>query len=292
MLEKLKSIAIFAAVVDERSFRGAARKLAVSPAVVSLHIKKLEEQIGAPLLYRSTRRIRLTQDGKAFYPAAKAMISAANDGLGQFASQANIHLTELRVAMPDTLSTNPIIERIADFIKNHAGIRLNLMSTDHQQSLINEGHDVAIRMGHFKDSDLKSKRIGEDERILVCSPKYFNDKANPHTPEDISTWDFVSFSLVPDYMVLHKGELVSDNIWGTVIAKGSSAQSVRALCASGLGLAALPYHLVKKDLDTKRLVRVLPDWDDPKKLPIYLVWISNADLSLATREFINFMSRK
>lgn len=290
MIDKLKSMAIFAAVVDEGSFRGAAKKLAISPAIVSLHVKKLEEQIGAPLLYRSTRRIRLTQDGKAFYPAAKAMISAANDGLGQFASQANIHLTELRVAMPDTLSTNPIIDRISDFVKNHTGIRLNLMSTDHQQSLINEGHDVAIRMGHFKDSDLKSKRIGEDERILVCAPSYANKKTRPQAPQDLSDWDFVSFSLVPDYMVLHKEELVSENIWGTVIAKGSSAQSVRALCAAGLGLAALPYHLVKRDLEAQRLIRILPDWHDPKKLPIYLVWISNADLSLATREFINFMS--
>ena len=292
MIDKLKSIAIFAAVADEASFRGAAKKLSISPAIVSIHIKKLEEQIGAPLLYRSTRRVTLTQEGKSFYESAKLMITAAQNGLGQFASQASTHLTDLRVAMPDTLSSNPIMDKIAGFTKNHAGIRLNLMSTDQRQSLIGEGHDVAIRMGHFKDSDLKSKRIGQDTRILVASPDYCATKNPPTHPEDLKQWDFISFSIVPDQIALKKGNVLTDNVWGHVVAKANSAASVRALCVAGLGVAALPYHLVEAELNTGQLLHILPEWCDPKVLPIYLVWIPNADLNLAAREFINFMSRK
>ena len=77
MIDQLKSMAIFARVVDEGTFRGAAKKLSISPAIVSIHVKKLEEKIGAPLLYRSTRSVTLTQDGKAFYQAAKAMMASA-----------------------------------------------------------------------------------------------------------------------------------------------------------------------------------------------------------------------
>ncbi|MEP4052325.1 MAG: LysR family transcriptional regulator [Litorimonas sp.] len=291
MIDKLKSMAIFATIVEEGTFRGAAKKLAVSPAIVSLHVKKLETQIGAPLLYRSTRRVTLTQDGEAFYESVKLMMSAAEDGLNHFSSQARTQLTELRVAIPDTLSVNPIMTKITAFAKNHTGIRLNLMSTDKRQSLIGEGHDVAIRMGYFKDSDLKSKRIGEDRRVVVASPAYLEKKADPEAPEDLLTWDFISFSLVPDHLQLKQGNDTSQNVVGNVIAKANSALSVRALCLSGMGVALLPYHLVERDLEMGRLIRVLPSWEDTKVLPIYIVWIPNADLSLATREFINFMSR-
>ena len=292
MIDQLKSMAIFASVVEEASFRGAAKTLNLSPAIVSIHVKKLEEQIGAPLLYRSTRRVTLTQNGKAFYQSAKAMLSAARDGLDQFAEQASTQLTDLRVAIPDSLSTNPIIEKISAYAKNHTGIRLNLMSTDHQENLIGEGYDVAIRMGHFKDSEMKSKRIGEDRRVLVASPSYFNSQLKPTKPDDLKSWEFISFSLVPDSIALKKAKSKSGNIWGTVMAKASSTQSVMALCLAGLGVAALPYHLVKRDLIANRLLQILPDWEDETVLPIYLVWIPNADLSLATREFINFMSLK
>lgn len=292
MIDHLKSMAIFASVAEESSFRGAAGKLSLSPAMVSIHIKKLEEKIGAPLFYRSTRRVTLTQEGKVFYESAKAMIAIARDGLDQFSNKANTHLTELRLAMPDTLALNPIINKLAAFSKNHTGVRLNVMSTDQQQSLIGEGHDVAIRMGFFKDSDLKSKRIGEDKRLLVAAPFYAITRPAPSEPKDLRDWDFISFSLVPENIKLTKGQSKPQSIWGNVIAKANSAQSVHALCVAGMGVAALPLHTVERDLRDGKLVHVLPEWEDKEVLPIYLVWPSNAKLNLATREFINFMSRK
>lgn len=291
MIDQLKSMAIFASVVEEATFRGAAKKLAISPAIVSIHIKKLEEQIGAPLFYRSTRRVTLTQDGKAFYQAAKAMMSSARDGLEQFSSKARIHLTELRIAMPETLVTNPVFEKLTAFAKNHSGIRLNLISTDKRQSIIGEGHDVAIRMGKFEDSDLKIKRIGEDKRVLVAAPSYMKDRPKPDHPRDLMESAFVSFSLVPESIHLKYKKMKVQNIWGKTMAKASSAQTVRFLCIAGLGIAALPYHEVKRDIDLGHLELVLPEWSDMTVLPIFLVWTRNADLNVATREFINFMSR-
>jgi len=258
---------------------------------VSIHIKRLEEQIGSALLYRSTRQITLTQDGKTLYQSSKAMVQSAENGLGQFARQASTQLTDLRVAIPDTLSSNPIFEKIALFTKNHTGIRLNIMSTDQQQNLIEERHDVAIRMGYFKNSDLKSKRIDEDQRVVVVSPNWLSVKSTPTMPDDLLSWDFISFSIVPDGLILQKGSTKSDNIWGNVVAKANSVASVHALCLAGLGIATLPYHLVKTDIQSGRLTHLLSDWKDTKALPIYLVWIPNADLNTATREFINFMSR-
>ena len=291
MIDQLKSMGIFVTVADEATFRGAAKKLSISPGIVSIHIKKLEEKIGAPLFYRSTRRVTLTQDGIAFYSAAKAMMTSARDGLDLFSNQASVNLTDLRIAIPDTLASNPIFERIIAFGKNHTGIRVNLMSTDQQQSLIGEGYDVAIRMGHFENSDLKSKRIGEDSRVLVAAPTYIKSKPTAESPHDLKTWDFVSFSLVPESIDLKMESSEPINLWGQTIARASSTQTVHALCSAGLGVAALPSHEVAKDVESGRLELVLPEWKDPTLLPIYLVWAQNADLNIATREFINFMSQ-
>ncbi len=292
MIEQMKSMAIFAAVVEAQSFRGAAKKLSLSPSVVSLHVKKLEQQIGVPLLYRSTRQVTLTQDGETLYNAATAMVSSARDGLDSFANRANTHLTDLRIAMPNTITKNPIFERIAKFARLHSGVRINLMSTDKKQNLIGEGHDVAVRMGVFENSDLKSKRIGEDRRILVCSPEYFSQLPQAMIPEDLSHSKFIGFSVVPDGIRLERKGIRTDRLWGDVIAKSSSVDAVRSLCVFGLGISALPYHEVANDIASGRLQRVLPEWEDITVLPIYLVWPKNAAIGVATREFIDFMSEK
>lgn len=234
----------------------------------------------------------MTDDGKRLHISAKMMLSAARDGLDLFTTRADESLTELRVAMPDVLATNPIMESIAEFANNHRGVRLNLMSSDQQQSLIGEGHDVAIRMGYFEDSDLKSKRIGQDLRTLIAAPSFLKKKPTPKNPRDLTNWEFISFSLVPDYIELQRGAKKPEPVTGKVVAKASSTKTVRALCLAGLGMAALPFKQVEFDLNEGRLQQVLPDWNDTKILPIYLVWPTNAQLNLVTREFISFLSRK
>ncbi|MDE1467965.1 LysR family transcriptional regulator [Aurantiacibacter sp. D1-12] len=283
-------MAIFVSVVDEKSFRGAAKKLLISPSVVSLHVKTLEQQIGAPLLYRSTRAQSLTREGVRLYEIAKKMVTTARDGLELFGSHAPEQLTDLRVAIPDTLVSNPIFSRITDFAKNHTGVRLNLMSSDIQQNMLRKGYDVAVRMGAMTDSDLKMKRISQDDRVVIASPEYVASKPAPKSPDDLKQWDFISFSAVPDGIELSKGKPAAELIWGKTVALADSVNSVCGLAVEGLGVATLPYYEVKPLLDDGKLVRILPEWSD-RSLGIYVVWPRNADLNVATREFISHLSR-
>lgn len=289
MIDQLKSMAIFVSVVEQKSFRGAAKKLLISPSVVSLHIKKLEEQVGAPLLYRSTRVISLTREGQQFYKATKKMVTSAQNSLQMFGEQASEQLTDLRVAIPDTLVTNPVFSTIANFAKNHTGIRLHLMSSDIQANLLREGYDVAVRMGRMTDSDLKMKQISQDTRVVVASPDYIASKEKPETPDDLKSWDFISFSAVPDGIELKWNKEKPKLIWGNTVAFGDSIKSVKGLTIAGLGVATIPYYDIKDELETGKLQQVLPGWSD-RELGIYVVWAKNADLNLATREFINYMS--
>ena len=289
MIDQLKSMAIFAQVVDEKSFRGAAKKLLISPSIVSLHIKKLEEEIGAPLLYRSTRALSVTREGEQFYKAATVMVKAARNGLEMFGDQATEQLTELRVAIPETFVSHPVFGRIIEFAKNNTGIRLNLISSDVQQNLLSEGYDVAIRMGVMKDSDLKMKRVSEERRIVVAAPSYLASKSKPLKPEDLKTWDFISFSAVPGEIELQKPKVKPQLIWGRTVIAADSVKTVRKLAIAGFGVATLPYHEVQRDLNEKRLKQVLPEWSD-KVIGIYVVWPRNADINLSTRKFINYLS--
>ncbi len=289
MIDQLKSMAIFAKVVEEMSFRGAANKLRISPSIVSLHIKQLEERIGSPLIYRSTRAMSLTSEGRAFYQFARKMVSAARDGLDLFGEHAHAQLTELRVAIPQTLVSNPVFSKITAFAKNHTGIRLHVISSDIQQDMLREGHDVAIRMGRLADSELKMKKIGEDRRVVIASPSYLAGKPVPTSPDDLNDWDFISFSAVPDGVELRKPKQRAKLTWGKTSAMADSVQTVRELAIAGLGVATLPFHEVKRELEEKCLEQVLPEWSD-RTLGIYIVWPRNADLSLATREFINYLS--
>lgn len=289
MIDQLKSMAIFANVVEENSFRGAAKKLKISPSIVSLHIKNLEQQIGAPLLYRSTRSLSVTREGQQLYEAAKAMLTTARDGLDLFATDAETKLTDLRIAIPETLTSNPAFDKITAFAKNHTGIRLTLISSDVRGNLLSEGHDLAVQMGRLSDSELKSKKIGEDHRIVVAAPAFLDKIPEIAHPDDLNDLDFISFSVVPDGLELRKGRSNPKPYWGKTAIIADSMRTVRKLTVQGLGITALPYYEAEEDLKNNRLIHILPEWSD-RVLGIYIVWPRNADLSLATREFINYLS--
>ena len=289
MLDKLKSMAIFVSVVDEKSFRGAAKKLSLSPSIVSLHIKNLEQKIGAPLLYRSTRALSLTREGEQFYKAATAMVASARSGLDLFAKDASTTLTDFRIAIPQTLTSNPVFAKIAAFAKNHTGIRMTLISSDVRGNLLRQGHDLTIQMGELSNSELRSKKIGEDRRIVIAAPSYLAGKTLPTCPEDLKAWDFISFLPVSDTIAFRKTGSEPKIVWGKTIIATDSVQTMGNLAIQGVAIAAIPYHEVERDIYQNRLVQLLPDWS-AEDLGIYLVWPRNADLNLATREFINYMS--
>lgn len=289
MIDQLKSMAIFVTVVEANSFRGAAERLQLSPSVVSSHITKLEKQVGAALLYRSTRALSLTREGERFYVSAQKMVQSARSGLNLFSGSAPEKLTEIRIAMPVTLCTHPTFLKIIDFIDDHSGVMVTLLSSDRPQDLLKDGIDVAVRMGNFRDSDMKTRNIGEARRAIVAAPSYIAMKNKPAQPRDLLNWDFISFALVPDTVSLTRPGQKPQVVWGKTVAVADSVETMRALAIAGMGLTALPLHAVQDDIEQNRLVEVLPDWTE-QILAINLTWPRNANLNRSAREFIDFMS--
>ncbi len=288
MIDLLKSLAVFVYVVEEGSFRAASFRLKLSPSVVSHHINLLEKRLGVVLFYRSTRAITLTDEGSRLFESASTMVAAADDSLGLYADSAENRLVELRVAIPNMLTGHSLFDRIVKFAKASPGIRLNLMSSDVALNLIKENVDIAIRVGKLKDADLKTRKIGQDKRVIVASPALMKRYKKPKHPDELASWDCIGFSSVPDNFTFRKGRSVC-NVWGSVAATTDAVSTMHQLCVAGIGVAGLPYETAKEDLKAKRLLEILPEWSG-EKLDIYAMWAKNADIKKQTRDFIDYLA--
>ena len=164
---------------------------------------QLEQRVGTALIYRSTRKLSLTHEGQVLYEHAKAMIDAAETGLSEIAGETAEPQGKLTVTLPSLVARGPLNTRIAEFCKRYPGITLNLIYTDTRQDLIANGIDLAIRAGNMPDSSLKSRRIGEIERKLVCSAEYYESRdSHRDRQKNLETWDWIRLSMLSPSRVL------------------------------------------------------------------------------------------
>ncbi|MFK7967527.1 MAG: LysR family transcriptional regulator [Burkholderiaceae bacterium] len=287
MIDQLKSLAVFVYVVEEGSFRAASARLELSPSVVSHHINQLEKKLGVALFYRSTRTISLTEDGSRLLQSATDMIAAAENSLGMYATSAENRLINMRVAIPNMLQEHPLFDRIVKFAKIRPGIKLILMSSDTALNLIKENVDVAIRVGKLSDSEFKARKIGQDRRVTVASTTLLERYEKLTHPNQLSTWDCISFSSVPDVFYFKRGRS-NFKVWGVTAAATDTVSTMQRLCIAGVGVAGLPYESAKADIDKRKLIEILPDWSN-HPLDIYALWAKNAELKKHTRDFVDYL---
>ncbi len=275
MIDLLRQMAIFAKTVDHGSFRGAAKALNLSPSVVSHHISQLEEQLGTALLYRSTRKLSVTDDGARLLVQARAMVSAAEAGLEDLADRGRELSGQLSLTMPAVMTQTVVTERIATFSAAHPNVHLTIDFSDTRRELIGAGFDLAIRMGWLADSALKARKLFDLDRFLVASPEFLEAQTPPEVPKDLESWSWLELSPVPlkPRFKLPNGKTTT--IRPSPRIRVNDAHALRHLARSGAGLAILPDRLVKRDLSDGVLARLRPEWAlDP--IGVYVVWPPNA----------------
>ena len=291
MINDLKALAIFAETARLGSFRKAAKKLSLSPSVVSYHILQLEQKLKTPLMYRSTRKLSLTSQGEILYQHASEMVERANEGMNKLFSYDGTLSGNLTVTIPSALTRSPINRKIAEFSKRYPGVSLRLIYTDLRQDLIEKSIDIAIRTGDLEDSSLKSKRIGKIKRKLVCSNDYLSSRKMPQHPRDLKGWRWIWFEIMPKYR-----ELTSDSGEEYLLKYDSSNISVDSveamteLCCLGLGLTTPPDFLVQDSLERGVLMELLPNWN-LKRVPVSALWHANSQADYKVRAFLDFIQR-
>lgn len=269
MIDQLRQMAIFAKTIDHGSFRGAANDLRLSPSVVSHHISQLEEHIGVPLLHRSTRKLRLTPEGERLLTAARNMLDAVEADLLQLSVSAKEPSGELRVTIPSALSQSPLTDTLAKFTLKFPRIALTLDYTDLRRELIEDGFDVAIRLGFTGKNSPTSRVLFHGKRKLVASPAFLSGKDTVTEPKDLQDWSWISLKPAqnrPQIFAHGDGRRQSFKPKSKICC--SDARALYRFARAGAGLAVVPDYLCVEDEANGLVKHLLPDWKVPSLIAL------------------------
>ena len=261
-LPDLEAWAIFAKVVELRSFTAAADDLAISKATVSKAVTRLERSLGLQLFHRSSRHLSLTDSGRALAGRAQQLLE-----LGEAAEEAAREDSEtprgmIRLAAPMSFGFNHVAPMLAEFLCDYPEIRIDLHLSDERVDIIAEGFDVALRIANLPDSALRSRRLGDVPSRLVAAPAYLERCGTPAHPSDLADHACLSYTNVPMPEVWQFTSIAGDEV--TVAVRGplrtNSGEAMLPALRRGLGIARLPGFIVDEDIDKGRLVTLLPEW--------------------------------
>ena len=276
MIDRLRQMAIFAKTIDHGSFRGAARELRLSPSVISHHISQLEDSLGVALIYRSTRKLSLTPEGHRLLAAAHKMVEAVEGELADLSVSATAPSGELRVTLPSVLSHSHFTEQIAAFSKAYPRIKLLLDFSDTRRALIDDGFDIAIRMGPKAKSSATSRKLFSVERKLVGSAEYLSSQPVPDDPKDLVGWDWLALTPVHSAPIaFSKAGGNRESVKPEPQVFANDAQALYRLARAGAGLAIVPDFLADADLASGLMQNVLPDWE-LNAIEVFADWPANA----------------
>lgn len=289
MINDLRAITLFVRTVELGSFRGAAEAFSISPSVVSYHIAALEKKHGIALLYRSTRKLALTNEGMKFFERAKKMVVAAEEAINVLNENTVSPYGNIRVSMPAALVRGDYTRKIAAFSKDHPNVHVSIRCTDEPVDLIASGVDLALRTGELKDSSLKSKRIGTVQRKLVCSADYFTKQPPAETPMALADWEWVRLKMLPAIRDMSGPNGEKHSIHFKAHIEVDSVEAMYQLVRHGAGLASPPDFLVKEDLEAGTMVEVFPKWRIPD-MKVWTVWPPNVPKDSLTMRLIDYLA--
>ncbi|WNG25945.1 LysR family transcriptional regulator [Cystobacter fuscus] len=269
----LNELLVFAKVVQAGSFTAAARGLRMPKSTVSRKVSELEERVGAQLLQRTTRQLRLTEVGQAYYEhCARIVAEAEQADLVVTRMQAAPHGL-LRVTAPLTFSIlGPIV---TEFLRRYPDVQVEMVCSDRTVDLVDEGFDLAIRAGKLADSSLMARRLGNIERVVVASPDYLRARGTPKTPRDLEKHDCLLFgsSREANHWALRSGSKSVEVQVPTRLAV-NEPDMLRGMALAGAGIALLPNIACAEDVTSGRLQHLLPDWA-ASETPVHAVYPSS-----------------
>jgi DNA-binding transcriptional LysR family regulator len=261
-LPDFEAWAIFASVVEHRSFSGAADALAVSKATVSKAITRLEARLGTSLFHRTSRRLTLTDSGRALADHAQRILSEGQTAEEAAFESASAPVGLVRLAAPLTFGIRHLAPALAEFMTLHPGIKIDLRLSDAFVDIVGEGIDIAIRIAELPDSSLRARRLGPVNGHIVASPAYFDRVGRPRHPADLAHHACFVYTntATPDVWRFRRagGEEAAVRIDGPI--RTDNGDAMLPALRAGLGVARLPDFLVSEELAAGRLESVLDDW--------------------------------
>ena len=292
-MDRLLSMAVFKRVVDAGSFAGAARHFGMSPEMAGNHVKALEAHLGVRLLNRTTRRMHLTEAGAAYHARCAHILSEIEEAEAEAGVQQAAPSGLLRITGPLTFGEQHLGPAISDYLARYPSVSVEVFLSDRHVNLIDEGFDLAVRIGEPPDSTLITRRLATAQLVLCAAPTYLERRGRPEEPSDLSrhaclvyadlksprTWRFTA----PD------GRVETVQIAGPF--SSNNPQLIVSLAVVGHGLILWPSFAVGADILAGRLIPLLTTWRS-RELTIRALYPHRSLLSAKVRTFVDFLAER
>ena len=284
-----EELTVFVQVVENGSFSRAAKQLAMANSAVSRVVKRLEEKLGVNLINRTTRQLRLTEEGSQYFRRVQKILQEMAAAEAEMLAVHEVPQGVLRVdsAMPMVLHL--LVPLAAKFNERYPHIQLSLASSEGYINLIERKVDIALRAGELDDSGLRARHLFDSHFRVVASPDYLAKHGTPQSTEDLANHQCLGFT-----------EPSSLNTWTVLDAQGNpykisphftanSGEILRSLCLSGCGIACLSDFLVDNDIAEGKLIPLFIEQTSNKTLPFNAVYYSDKAVNLRLRVFLDFL---
>ena len=291
-MDRLSAMEVFTNVVEFEGFSAAASHLGISRASVSKQVIQLEESLGARLLNRTTRRVSVTEVGEAYYERCKRVLAEVEEAdllVEQLHSEPR---GTLKVSAPMSFGVAHLGPAVSDFLSEYRELSISLTLNDRFTDLIEEGFDIAIRIAQSADSSLIARRLSGVRCVMTATPEYLERKGVPTKPQDLSGHQCLSYSYLAsglEWPIFGPNGATSVKVSGPL--KANNGEVLLQAARQNLGIAFLPYFLVREDIQAGVLVPVLEQYRLPE-LSVYAVSPPNRFPSRKVQAFIAFLAER
>ena len=288
-MDRLAAMEAFVVVVDTGSFSAAARRLNVGQPAVSKTVAQLEERLGVKLLVRTTRGLTATEAGLNYYERARRSIEEADEA--ELAARgAGSGLTgRLRICGAVTFASIHLMPRLPEFLTRHPELEMEVVLDDRNIDLVQEGIDVALRMGQLSDSSLTAKRIASGRHVVVGTPAYFARTGEPTAPDDLAAHQAVIYDQGGggrDWTFQRDDAEIAVTLKGRL--RVSAAEGVRAAVLADAGIAVASEWMFSPEIAEGTVKVILQDWELPR-IGLWVVFPAGRTATTKARTFTQFV---
>lgn len=289
-MDTLDCMRAFAAVAAQRSFTGGAQQIGISTKLASKYIARLEEHLGAQLLHRTTRRVALTDIGRAYLERCVPLLDQFEE-LGDLVQQKQTELAgPIRITAPTGFGSRELVEALQPFHAAHPKVQVELLLSDHHVPLLEEGIDLAVRFGQLRDSSLVARKLCNMRLVVIASPDYLARHGEPAEPEALATHNCLlqMTAAQPEFWTFSQvGRKKNVSVSGSF--RANSPRAIVHMAVGGLGIGRCPHYAARPFLETGELT-VLFEKQEPTPLPLYAVYPPNRHLTARIRALIDHLA--
>ncbi len=287
-MDKFQELKVFAAVAETGGFAKAASRLNSSPPAVTRAIAGLEERLGVVLFARTTRRVHLTEKGRLFLERARALLSGLDAAEREAAGEGSVPSGQLSMTAPVMMGRTILPAIVTAFLNAHPRVTAKVVLLDRTVNLVEEGLDLAVRVGRLPDSSLIARPVGEVRRLLVASPGYVAKHGKPRAPTDLKQHAVIAFTgLMPGREWTYQGEKVVSRVTLGSRFEVNDASAAIAAVEAGEGIANMLSYMVAQQIRDGRLVPILERFALPP-VPVQLVYPESRIVAAKVRSFVDF----